>query len=91
MQEVINCFPSFLWLVRDFALRLEDEHGSSITPREYLENALKTQKGNSEMVQRKNSIRKELTNFFKDRDCFMLIRPVDDEKKLQNMSQVKDS
>jgi Guanylate-binding protein, N-terminal domain len=43
------------------------------------------------MVVRKNGIRKELTNFFKERDCFMLIRPVDDEKKLQNMSLVKDS
>jgi hypothetical protein len=43
------------------------------------------------MVIRKNGIRKELTTFFKDRDCFMLIRPVDDEKKLQNMAQVKDS
>ena len=78
MQEIINCFPTFLWLVRDFALRLEDEHGASITPKEYLENALKTQKGNSDMVVRKNGIRKELTSFFKDRDCFMPIRPVDD-------------
>ena len=22
MQDIINCFPSFMWLVRDFALRL---------------------------------------------------------------------
>lgn len=65
MQEIINCFPTFLWLVRDFALRLEDEHGSTITPREYLENALRTQKGSSDMVVRKNSIRKDLTTFFK--------------------------
>ncbi len=43
------------------------------------------------MTNRKNSIRKELINFFTDRDCFMLIRPVDDQKKLQDMSKVKDS
>ena len=43
------------------------------------------------MTQRKNNVRKELTSFFKDRDCFLLIRPVDDENKLQNMSKVKDS
>jgi len=24
MQDIINCFPSFMWLVRDFSLRLED-------------------------------------------------------------------
>lgn len=33
MQDIINCFPSFLWLVRDFALRLEDEKGRPITPK----------------------------------------------------------
>jgi hypothetical protein len=47
-----------MWLVRDFALRLEDESGRLISPIEYLENALKLQKGNSELVQRKNGIRK---------------------------------
>lgn len=40
---------------------------------------------------RKNSIRKELTNFFKNRDCFTLVRPVDDEAKLRNMSTLKDN
>lgn len=91
MNNIINCFPSFLWLVRDFALRLEDSFGRPISPQEYLENALKLQQGTSEMVVRKNSVRKQLVNFFKDRDCFLLIRPVDDEKKLQNMSTLKDS
>jgi len=43
------------------------------------------------MTIRKNSVRKELVSFFKDRDCFILVRPVDDEKKLQNMALVKDS
>lgn len=80
-----------MWLVRDFALRLEDEKGRKISPNEYLENALKLQKGTSDMVVRKNSIRKELISFFQERDCFMLIRPVDDEKKLQDMSKVKES
>jgi len=37
-----------------------------------LENALKLQKGTSDLVTRKNSIRKELISFFRDRDCFML-------------------
>ncbi len=58
MNNIINCFPSFLWLVRDFALRLEDSFGRPISPQEYLENALKLQQGTSEMVVRKNSVRK---------------------------------
>ena len=78
MEDIINCFPSFLWLVRDFALRLEDEKGKPILPHEYLGNALKLQQGKSEMIDRKNSIRKELTTFFRDRDCFMLIRPTNE-------------
>jgi len=36
MQDIINCFPTFMWLVRDFALRLEDEHGVPISSRQYL-------------------------------------------------------
>lgn len=42
------------------------------------------------MTVRKNSVRKELVSFFKDRDCFILIRPVDDEQKLQNMAKLQD-
>lgn len=78
MKNIVNCFPSFMWLVRDFALRLEDSYGKPITPQEYLENALKLQQGTSEMTVRKNAVRKELSSFFKDRDCYLLIRPVDD-------------
>lgn len=40
---------------------------------------------------RKNSIRKELTSFFRERDCFTLIRPVDDEARLQDMANARDS
>jgi hypothetical protein len=40
---------------------------------------------------RKNSIRRELTAFFRERDCFTLIRPVDDEDKLQDISKLSDS
>jgi hypothetical protein len=33
-------FPSFLWLVRDFSLKLTDEQNRTITPKDYLEMAL---------------------------------------------------
>lgn len=52
---------------------------------------MRIQEGTSDMTVRKNSVRKELVSFFKDRDCFILVRPVDDEKKLQNMALVKDN
>jgi hypothetical protein len=31
-QELVNTFPSFLWLLRDFSLKLENEQGQAITP-----------------------------------------------------------
>ena len=36
-----------MWVVRDFSLQLEDEHGNQITDREYLELALQ-QKGTNQ-------------------------------------------
>jgi hypothetical protein len=29
-------FPTFMWIVRDFTLRLSDSNGCSMEPREYL-------------------------------------------------------
>lgn len=58
MKNILSCFPSFMWLVRDFALRLEDNLGKPISPLQYLENALKLQQGTSDMMMRKNNVRK---------------------------------
>jgi hypothetical protein len=57
-------FPSFLWVVRDFALKLVDSEGENITPKEYLEKALIPQKGFSDSVEDKNRIRRLLKEFF---------------------------
>ena len=51
--------------------------------KEYLETALKPQKGLSESIESKNRIRRFLTNFFKDRDCFLMVRPIEGEKDIQ--------
>ena len=47
-EEFQKYFPSFLWVVRDFALRLTDMQGNEITSRNYLESALMNQKGSSD-------------------------------------------
>ena len=44
----MKTFPTFLWVVRDFALRLEDLHANEITSKKYLENALAEKHGCSE-------------------------------------------
>ena len=80
-------FPSFLWVVRDFALQLVDENGTQLTSNQYLERALMPQKGSSEACEEKNRIRSMIKSFFKDRQCFTLVRPTTNEAELQNLDQ----
>lgn len=81
-EEVSKYFPTFLWVVRDFSLRLIDQHENPITSKEYLENALQTQKGSSDSIEQKNRIRRMIKQVFSDRDCFTMVRPVEQEKQL---------
>jgi hypothetical protein len=83
-----NNFPSFLWVLRDFALELIDSNGKKLTPTQYLENALKTDESDDSEVMKKNEIRGILKTFFKERDCYTIIRPINDEKKLRNIDKI---
>lgn len=77
--------PAFLWLLRDFYLQLEDEGGRKITPRDYLETALRPVSGTGPSVAAKNGIRASITQLFPNRDCFTLVRPMHDEAALSAM------
>ncbi|OMJ78006.1 hypothetical protein SteCoe_22289 [Stentor coeruleus] len=88
-EEYAAYFPSFLWVVRDFALKLVDSEGQVLTPKEYLEKALNAQKGFSDLAEEKNRIRRLLKEFFKDRDCCTLIRPVNNEKNLHELESLE--
>jgi len=63
-EEMAKYFPSFLWVVRDFSLKLIDSQGNSITSKQYFDYALKEQKGTSDAVEKKNRIRRLIGNFF---------------------------
>ncbi|RHY57186.1 hypothetical protein DYB30_007418 [Aphanomyces astaci] len=80
-------FPSFLWVVRDFTLQLQDQ-GKEITSKQYLENALKPQGGFSADVAGRDQIRMLLSDFFRERDCVTLVRPVEDEAQLRNLPNI---
>jgi len=84
-EEYSRYFPNFLWVVRDFTLQLVDDEGEPLTAREYLEKALGTQRGFTDAIEHKNRIRKLLKSFFPERDCVTLVRPMTDEKALQNL------
>lgn len=84
-EEYGKFFPSFIWIIRDFTLRLVDPEGNPITSQQYLERALAPQEGFSDDTEKKNRIRRLLTTFFPDRDCFCMVRPLTNEENLQNL------
>ena len=84
-EELSFLFPSFLWVLRDFSLQLIDENGNDISSKEYLEKILE---GNKNANDPKNKIRKLIKTYFKDRDCFTMIRPLMNEGQLQNLEDL---
>ena len=90
VDKIPDYFPSFLWVVRDFSLRLADDNGNEITSSEYLENALSLSKGTSDVIERKNKVRRMIKHFFKERDWVTVVRPVEDEKQLQNLAKLQE-
>lgn len=89
-EEIASVFPSFLWVVRDFALQLRSAEGRKINPKEYLESALQLIDGVSEAIHEKNKLRRMLKHFFTDRDCVTMVRPVESEEQLQRLNTLKD-
>ena len=89
VEEYAQYFPSFIWVVRDFALKLVDTDGEALSSKEYLEKALNAQKGFSDLAEEKNRIRRLLKEFFKDRDCCTLVRPVNNETDLHNLENLE--
>ncbi|KAK9820375.1 hypothetical protein WJX72_009644 [[Myrmecia] bisecta] len=86
-SELADFTPSFLWLLRDFYLTLE-ENGRKLSPREYLETALRNVEGTGKSIEAKNEIRTSIKSLFPDRDCFSLVRPMHDEKELARLDSI---
>jgi len=91
-DELAQYFPYFFWLLRDFSLKLVDKSGKNITEKQYLESALENIKGgdNNIVIQEKNRVRTLIRTYFPERDCFALVRPVEEEKNLQKLQFLPD-
>jgi hypothetical protein len=89
-DELAKYFPRFLWVLRDFSLKLQDEYDNPISSKEYFENALNPQKGISEKVESRNRIRRLIKHYFTDRDCETLVRPTEEEADLQALQSLSD-
>lgn len=81
-------FPKFIWVLRDFSLQLVDDDGNSISSNTYLSNCLVPVEDSGEESKQKNTIRKILREFFRDKECVTFVRPVHQEKKLRNIQEV---
>ena len=88
--EIRSAFPSFLWVLRDAFLSQEDSKGKKLSSAQYLESALKKQSGMSMNIKNKNRIRMQIKKFFPERDCVRMVRPVEDESKLQRLNSLED-
>ena len=89
-ETISDIFPSFLWVLRDFSLRLVDSYNNKISSKNYLENALGLLKGNSDKIESKNNVRRLIKHFFKNRDCLTVVRPVEKESDLQRLEDLED-
>ena len=90
-EELAKYFPTLLWLLRDFSLKLEDKNGNVITEKQYLENALVELSGLSNTIEEKNRVRSLIRTYFPERDCFVMVRPIEEEKDLQNLQNLPDN
>ncbi|RWR89610.1 guanylate-binding protein 2 [Cinnamomum micranthum f. kanehirae] len=86
-SELGQFSPVFVWLLRDFYLDLAEDN-RRITPRDYLELALRPMQGGGKGMAAKNEIRESIRALFPDRECFTLVRPLNNEKDLQRLDQI---
>ena len=89
-EELAEYFPTLLWLLRDFSLKLEDKNGNTITEKQYLDNALEDLAGNSDIIEEKNRVRSLIRTYFKEKDLFVMVRPTEEESDLQNLQNLPD-
>ncbi|XP_010260338.1 PREDICTED: guanylate-binding protein 2-like [Nelumbo nucifera] len=86
-SELGQFSPIFVWLLRDFYLDLVEDN-RKITPRDYLELALRPMQGGRKDVAAKNEIRESIRALFPERECFTLVRPLNNENDLQRLDQI---
>ena len=90
-KDFAKYLPAFMWVIRDFSLQLKNREGNPITSKEYLEYSLELQQGTSEFIVNKNQIRKMVKEYFPNRDCVTLVRPLLEEGNLQKLERTPAS
>ena len=78
-DNISEHMPHFIWVLRDFGLKLEDKDGKTLTSNEYLEHALLTSDPS------KDEVRSAIRSSFPKRCLITLPRPsTDDNQQLED-------
>eukprot|EP00927_Polykrikos_kofoidii_P035702 TRINITY_DN30246_c0_g1_i1.p1 TRINITY_DN30246_c0_g1~~TRINITY_DN30246_c0_g1_i1.p1 ORF type:complete len:1394 (-),score=280.24 TRINITY_DN30246_c0_g1_i1:389-4510(-) len=78
--------PDLLWVIRDYRLDMQDEHGGPLTSNEYLEQALQSgAPGGQQNGEATREVRQSLLRFFGHRSCLALPRPIEDDAELRRL------
>ncbi|CAE7290172.1 GBP1 [Symbiodinium natans] len=85
--DLAQYFPLFLWVLRDFHLRLADEPLGTLS-QEYLERALQSVRGQDDKNKLRDVIKDVIRDLFRERDCATIVRPVVDEADLRNIQKL---
>mmetsp|Transcript_102706 Transcript_102706/g.273174 ORF Transcript_102706/g.273174 Transcript_102706/m.273174 type:complete len:540 (-) Transcript_102706:197-1816(-) len=83
-SSITEFLPDFLWVLRDFHLRLTDADGGALTAKQYLENALSPSPGQD----KENELRGAIRQLFPQRDCATIVRPCADEEDLRHVQRL---
>jgi len=75
-MQISQIAPKFLWLLRDFALELEQD-GRVMSENEYMESKLASFSNSSKEINRKT--RDAIVKYFNQRELITMVRPVEDE------------
>ncbi len=67
-----------------------DKNDIPILAKKYLEQALEIQKGTLNLIEGKSWIRRIMKHFFRDRDCFTLVRTIETEDNLQQLETLEE-
>ena len=91
-EEIRNYFPTLLWILRDFTLKMVTPKGDPLTSDQYLDQSLAPRvsfgggvEADVERQARKNKIRGLLRAYFPERSCVHLVRPCVEENDIQEL------
>lgn len=77
--------------MKDFHLKLEDTTGHDISEKQYLERSLQNIKGSTDAIEENNKVTTMIRIYFPERDCFTMVRSVENEIDLQNLQNLDDN